>query len=398
MYVFVCQTTSLVLLLRYSKTVNSEKYLSSTAVVTAEFLKGIVCIFLVWLENDRSINRVILVINEEIYNKPHDTMRLARLSGLYAIQNNLLFIALSYLNTATYQVTYQSKILTTALFSVFILNKKIEKRQWFSLFMLAIGVALVTWPTSDESNKRLTAQNQATWLQQMMGYLNTATYQVTYQSKILTTALFSVFILNKKIEKRQWFSLFMLAIGVALVTWPTSDESNKRLTAQNQATWLQQMMGFCAVLVSAVTSGFAGVYFEQILKTGPTSVWVRNIQLAIFGTIFGLLIVFCFDYKAIMDKGFFQGYTTIVWIVIFLQAIGGLIIAIVIKYADSIIKGFATSLSILLSSVISFFVLHDFTPILFFYIGTMCVLTATFLYGWKRKPKVTSSVNDQPCI
>ncbi|CAF3600074.1 unnamed protein product [Adineta steineri] len=324
MYVFVCQTTSLVLLLRYSKTVNSEKYLSSTAVVTAEFLKGIVCIFLVWLENDRSINRVILVINEEIYNKPHDTMRLARLSGLYAIQNNLLFIALSYLNTAT--------------------------------------------------------------------------YQVTYQSKILTTALFSVFILNKKIEKRQWFSLFMLAIGVALVTWPTSDESNKRLTAQNQATWLQQMMGFCAVLVSAVTSGFAGVYFEQILKTGPTSVWVRNIQLAIFGTIFGLLIVFCFDYKAIMDKGFFQGYTTIVWIVIFLQAIGGLIIAIVIKYADSIIKGFATSLSILLSSVISFFVLHDFTPILFFYIGTMCVLTATFLYGWKRKPKVTSSVNDQPCI
>ncbi|CAF1117273.1 unnamed protein product [Adineta steineri] len=98
----VCQTTSLVLLLRYSRTVNSEIYLSSTAVVTAEFLKGIVCIFLVWLENDRSINRVILVINEEIYNKPHDTMRLARLSGLYAIQNNLLFIALSYLNTATY--------------------------------------------------------------------------------------------------------------------------------------------------------------------------------------------------------------------------------------------------------------------------------------------------------
>ncbi|CAF1474821.1 unnamed protein product [Adineta steineri] len=319
----VCQTTSLVLLLRYSRTVKTEKYLSSTAIVTAEFLKGIVCIFLVWLENDRSINRVILVLNEEIYNKPHDTMKLAIPSGLYSIQNNLLFIALSYLNAAT--------------------------------------------------------------------------YQVTYQLKILTTALFSVFMLKKRIEKRQWFSLFMLAIGVALVTWPTPDESNKRLTVQNQATWLQQMMGFCAVLVSAVTSGFAGVYFEQILKTGPTSVWVRNIQLAIFGTIFGLLIVICFDYKAVMDKGFFQGYTTLVWIVIFLQATGGLIIAVVIKYADNIIKGFATSLSILFSSVISYFVLHDFTPNLFFYIGTMCVLTATFLYGWE-KPKVTPSANDQPRV
>ncbi|CAF3939127.1 unnamed protein product [Adineta steineri] len=318
--VLVCQTTSLVLLLRYSRTVHSEKYLPSTAIMTAEFLKGIICIFLVWLENDRSINRVILLINKEIYNKPYDTMKLAIPSGLYAIQNNLLFIALSYLNAAT--------------------------------------------------------------------------FQVTYQLKLLTTALFSVFMLRKKIEKCQWFSLFMLAIGVALVIWPIPDESNKRLTAQNQAAWLQQMMGFCAVLVSAVTSGFAGVYFEQILKTGPTSVWVRNIQLAIFGTIFGLLIVFYFDYKTVMDKGFFHGYTTIVWIVIFLQATGGLIIGTVIKYADRNIRIFATFLSILFLSVISYFVLHDLTPTLFFYIGTMCVLTATFLYAW-GKPIVTLWTTNQ---
>ena len=47
-----------------------------------------------------------------------------------------------------------------------------------------------------------------------------------------------------------------------------------------------------------------------------------------------------------------------------LQAFGGLIIAAVIKYADNIIKGFATSLSIILSSVVSYFVLNDFSPTL----------------------------------
>ena len=73
---------------------------------------------------------------------------------------------------------------------------------------------------------------------------------------------------------------------------------------------------------------------------------------------------------------------------------GGLIIATVIKYADNIIKGFATSLSILLSSVISYFILHDFTPSLFFYSGTLFVLIATFLYGWE-KPKPSSSVAEQ---
>jgi UDP-sugar transporter A1/2/3 len=85
--------------------------------------------------------------------------------------------------------------------------------------------------------------------------------------------------LKKTIEKHQWFSLFMLAIGVALVTWPSPEETNKREMIQSQATWLQQSMGFGAVLMASLTSGFAGVYFEKILKTSVTSVWIRNIQL-----------------------------------------------------------------------------------------------------------------------
>ncbi len=113
---------------------------------------------------------------------------------------------------------------------------------------------------------------------------------------------------------------------------------DKRSAKQIQAGWIQQLIGFGAVLSSTLTSGFAGVYFEKILKTGPMSVWIRNIQLgnfnfillnvktlfiflAIPGTVFGLMIVFIFDYKAVMEKGFFHGYTTIVWLVVLLQVI-----------------------------------------------------------------------------
>jgi UDP-sugar transporter A1/2/3 len=53
----------------------------------------------------------------------------------------------------------------------------------------------------------------------------------------------------------------------------------KRSAKQIQSSWMQQLIGFGAVLSSTLTSGFAGVYFEKILKTGPTSVWIRNIQL-----------------------------------------------------------------------------------------------------------------------
>ena len=37
-------------------------------------------------------------------------------------------------------------------------------------------------------------------------------------------------------------------------------------------------------------------------------------------------------------------------------------VAAVMKYADNILKGFATAVSIVMSSIISFFLLKDFFP------------------------------------
>lgn len=41
--------------------------------------------------------------------------------------------------------------------------------------------------------------------------------QVTYQLKILTTALFSVLMLRKSLSRVQWVSLLLLFCGVAIV-------------------------------------------------------------------------------------------------------------------------------------------------------------------------------------
>ena len=49
----------------------------------------------------------------------------------------------------------------------------------------------------------------------------------------------------------------------------------------------------------------------------------------------------------------FKGYQLSVVIVVLLSSGGGLLVALVVKYADNILKGFATSVSIVVSSIIS---------------------------------------------
>ena len=62
---------------------------------------------------------------------------------LFNFQNNLTFLALSYLDSATFQVLSQLKILTTALLSVLILKTKLDKIKWAALVILAVGVSIM---------------------------------------------------------------------------------------------------------------------------------------------------------------------------------------------------------------------------------------------------------------
>lgn len=209
--------------------------------------------------------------------------------------------------------------------------------------------------------------------------------QVTYQLKILTTALFSVLLLGTSLSRLQWFSLALLFAGVALVqaeqvrTTPGGGSENSSGTPpQNYLT------GLAAVGASCLSSGFAGVYFERLLKTSGGSIWVRNLQLGAVGTAVGLAAMLAAEGRAVATVGFFHGYSPAVWAVVLNQAAGGLLVAVVVRYADNILKGFATALSILASAAVSA-QLFGFRPRGAFVAGTAMVLGAVYLYG--RPPR-----------
>lgn len=212
--------------------------------------------------------------------------------------------------------------------------------------------------------------------------LDAVTYQVCYQLKILTTALFSATMLNRKFSKTKWFSLIILTIGVAVVQ--TSGETKESTSTEDSDQ--NRTLGLFAILCAACTSGFSGVYFERILKGSSTTLWMRNIQMGIPSMILALITVIIQDGSVIQEKGFFVGYSNLVWLVVVIQAVGGLIVAVVVKYADNVLKTFASSFGIVISSIVSA-ILFDFHPNFAFLVGSSLVILATVLYSKPDKKR-----------
>jgi UDP-sugar transporter A1/2/3 len=305
------QNSMLVLVLRYSQTFSKETYFTTTAVFLCEVLKSLMSLAL-YYQSTPSPNIMRDIFSENWY-------LLAVPATLYTIQNNLQFTASSILDAATFQVTYQLKILTTALCSVWLLKRSLSSRKWFSLFILTCGVVLVQFPSS-KSNPSDSSKGSS-------------------HARL-------------------------------------SDHEDAHLDLQ----WTMKLFGLFCVFTACVISGLAGVYFEKILKESRTSLWVRNMQLSIFSLIPAILGMIFKDSHGISTLGFWYGYSKWAWAAIWCQALGGLLVSVVVKYCDNILKGFATSISIILSTVMSI-ILFNFEITWLFFIGASLVIAATFLYG-----------------
>jgi len=220
--------------------------------------------------------------------------------------------------------------------------------------------------------------------------LEAPVYQVSNQLKVFTTAIFFVILLQQYISIRKWFALVMLFVGVSLVQVNSLADSKSPETATSSPSSEHPpqniILGVLAVFLASVTSGYAGVYFEKILKSTTSSVWVRNIQLGSFGFLFAGIITLLFDFNELRQKGFFYGWNLNVFLLVCNHAIGGLIVAVVVKYADNILKGFASSISIILSSIFSVY-LFGFKLSWLFVLGTALVLIACYLYQQPESPR-----------
>merc|ERR1711972_1312763 len=76
-----------------------------------------------------------------------------------------------------------------------------------------------------------------------------------------------------------------------------------------------------------------------------------------------------------------QGYDVRVVLVILMNALGGLLCAVMLKYAGATLGCFSTAISIILTCILSAILLRDFIPDYIFAIGATIAVAASLLFA-----------------
>ena len=315
----VTWSTSAALIVRYSQGVLKEKYSIVGGVVVTEVIKLFLSTLAVCKDHRWNVIDTIKRCNTIMAT----SLPMAIPAVVYLVQNTLNYVALKSIPSATHAILVQLKLLTTAIFAVLILRKQIFFYQWRALFLLFIGIVLVQWPTSSAPPPPAGG----------------------------------------------------LADGAIAASgaWPVS-----------VSDLIARYGGVMAATTQAALSGFSGVYTEWRLKgRGSFTLWENNFQLCFYSIVFGSasLLFSSADMDLITHKGFFSGYSIYTWSCILLNSWGGLMVAAILLYCDNILKNFASSVSILATSVLGYIWYGEPQFTINFFCGACVLISAIFIYN-----------------
>ncbi|MCO5614739.1 hypothetical protein L7F22_069023 [Adiantum nelumboides] len=203
-------------------------------------------------------------------------------------------------------------------------------------------------------------------------YVDTSTYQILGNLKIVTTGiLFRVF-LRRKLSNLQWMAIALLTVGT------TTSQIKGCGEGHCGSLFSSPYEGYVLGIVSAFLSASAGVYTEFLMKKTNDSLYWQNAQLYVFGVLFNFLrLVLEGGWQKVW--GLLNGYGYLTWLVVLNLGCTGLLVSWIMKYADNIVKVYATSLAMLLTMIFSIF-LFNFKPSLQLFMGIIICTMSLQMY------------------
>ncbi|CAM8923934.1 hypothetical protein QQ045_021332 [Rhodiola kirilowii] len=205
----------------------------------------------------------------------------------------------------------------------------------------------------------------------IFAYVDAPGYQILKNFNIISTGVLYRIILKRKLSEIQWAAFILLCAGC----------TTAQLNSSSDRVLQTPLQGWIMAIVMALLSGFAGVYTEAIMKKRfSRNINVQNFWLYVFGMIFNAVAIVIQDFDAVVNKGFFHGYSFITVLMIVNHALSGIAVSMVMKYADNIVKVYSTSVAMLLTAIFSMF-LFNFHLSLAFFLGSTVVSVSVYLHS-----------------
>ena len=334
---FALQNASAALLMRYTR-LHHRMYNNSVAVLLQEAVIKLPCCVVLYCIECGGWTPMLRALVHDFREQPDSWLKMLVPAALYTLQNNLIYFGYSNLDPAIGMITYQTKLIFTAICSVHLLGKRMHPHQWAAVCVLCAGIIAV-----------------------------------------------------------HAFPPVSSAVPTKRVKHLGGHHVHEHASSEQPPENVQQpLQGTAAFLVAALCTASASVYFELMIKgrkeeresvpeSPPpllvASLWLRSIQLSLFASVVAFTAVLLQedDLATKRAAGLLHGFTTLPWLCVVWNAGGGLLVAMTMKHADNILRGFAQGFAILLGAIGSYlFFGLQLTP--FFSLGALLVLLSIPMY------------------
>ncbi|KAH9670064.1 UDP-N-acetylglucosamine transporter ROCK1 [Citrus sinensis] len=165
--------------------------------------------------------------------------------------------------------------------------------------------------------------------------LDSLTFSMLNQTKIIFTALFTYIILRQRQSMQQIVAVFLLILAAVFLS--IGEGSSKRSSSGDPDQIL--FYGIVPVLVASVLSGLASALCQWASQVKKHSSYLMTIEMSIVGSLCLLASISKSpDGEAIRQHGFFYGWTPLTLIPVIFNSLGGILVGLVTSHAGGVRK------------------------------------------------------------
>ncbi|CAD7958443.1 unnamed protein product [Amoebophrya sp. A25] len=295
-------------------------------------------------------------------------------SLLYAIVNNLQFFAISGLGAHYFALFSTGKIFCAAIAARILLGKRLNEIQWTALLLLVCSLCVAR---EGRTPRPVTVTSSSG---NVVGTASTETSNPFVNPDVAQPSPLSS------------SSGDMQQVKPGETVASMDDVHHHSSTLEDRG--LRFAFGFACVCVTCVLSGLTGVVNEFLLKRidGRHSLWRKSMWTYQWGCVFNAVACFVFLNS---ERGLFDGFSLPVMLYIVLKAGEGLGAGFLLSFFDTIVKGFASSLQVLVVSLLSWMLFDETVLDGNFFLALVIFFAASFLYSGRHNEDIMRGHSNQ---